>query len=362
MMRRRRGPALAGCVGLLMLLEACRFGLVPKVEYRLPSAVTVPVGARVTDASVAFAKTFCATLTHLDPTHAKWGSCAQYLEAPTSEQPAPTDPIPKDLGIIIVGGAFSHCFERKHVLAFGPARSHLSAQLPGDHALSVEPIQIGGVASPDANAAAIDAYLASHPGDYIAIGHSKGAVDLMTSVQKYPAERFPHARAQIKALVSIAGAISGSRLADLGEGLTIFGFKRAVKKSGLGNCDIKEEGGIRSLRRDVRYEFLRSWEPPMGLKTYSIVGVVNRDETSSVLHMMWDRLELYSNDQDSQMIAEEAIIPGAQFLGVAKGDHWALALPFTEHHDPKINKAVSKNRFPRTALLEAIIRYVHATR
>ena len=319
MMRRRRGPALAGCVGLLMLLEACGFGLVPKVKYRLPGAVTVPIGARVTDASVAFAKTFCATLTHLDPTHAEWGSCARYLEPPASEQPAAVDPIPTDLGIIIVGGAFSHCFEAKGLFAFGPARSHLSAPLPGGHALSVEPIKIGGVATPEANAAAIDAYLASHPGDYIAIGHSKGAVDLMPSVQKYSTEKYPHARAQIKALVSIAGAISGTRLAELSEDLTIFGFKRAVRRSGLGNCDIEEEGGIRSLRRDVRHKFLRSWEPPVDLKTYSIVGVANRGDTSSVLHTMWDRLELYSRDQDSHVIAEEAIIPGAQVPRCGEG-------------------------------------------
>ena len=58
------------------------------------------------------------------------------------------------------------------------------------------------------------------------------------------------------------------------------------------------------------------------------------------------------------MIAEEAIIPGARFLGVARGDHWAMALPFFEHANAEYRKKVNWNRFPRTALLEAIVRYV----
>jgi hypothetical protein len=92
-----------------------------------------------------------------------------------------------------------------------------------------------------------------------------------------------------------------------------------------------------------------------------VVGVTSRADTSSILHTMWDRNSYYSIDQDSQMIAEEAIIPGAAFLGVAKADHWALALPFYEHQVKRIREGVDKNRFPRTALLEAIVRYVHAT-
>jgi hypothetical protein len=73
---------------------------------------------------------------------------------------------------------------------------------------------------------------------------------------------------------------------------------------------------------------------------------------------MWQLQSTYSIDQDSQMIAEEAIIPGARFLGAAKGDHWALALPFWEHPNQTIRRKVDHNRYPRTVLLEAIVRYV----
>ena len=71
-------------------------------------------------------------------------------------------------------------------------------------------------------------------------------------------------------------------------------------------------------------------------------------------------LARYSQDQDSQVVAEEGILPGADFLGIAKGDHWALAVPFSDHPDPAIRKAVDRNRFPRVALLEALVRFVYA--
>jgi hypothetical protein len=338
---------------LACLNVSCAWGAAQKVDYSLPRVITVPVGSSATDAITPFAETFCATLAHLDPSGAIWGSCEKYIEARVANQSPAATPIATQLKVMIVGGAFSQCFEAGQVRAFEQGLAHLAT-----HNIVAGPVQIGGTAAPEANAEKIDAYLRQkqNAGDYIAIGHSKGAVDLMTAIEKYES-----ARTRIKALVSVAGAISGSRLADLGTRATILGFQSAARKSGLSNCQITDEGGIDSLRRGVRYKALQSWRPPASLRTYSIVGVTSRKQTSSVLHTMWDRNAYYSIDQDSQMIAEEAIIPGAAFLGVAKGDHWALALPFSEHPVERIRKGVDQNAFPRTALLEAIVRYVHAT-
>ena len=207
--------------------------------------------------------------------------------------------------------------------------------------------------APERNAEKIAAYLKEHPGKYIAIGHSKGAVDLMVALHNHQV-----VRDNVAALVSVAGAISGSRLIDFGKDTTIVGFRKAVRDSGLGNCRIEDGGGIDSMRRDMRNAFLRTWRPASSLRMYSLVGVVDKDQTSKPLHTMWELQSLYSIDQDSQMVAEEAIIPGARFLGAARGDHWALALPFWEHPNQDIKKRVDKNRYPRTALLEAIVRYV----
>jgi hypothetical protein len=158
--------------------------------------------------------------------------------------------------------------------------------------------------------------------------------------------------------VSVAGAIGGTRLADLGVTLGSFGFRDAVRRAGLGNCKNVDHGGIGSLNRGIRYQALRDWRPPASLKTYSLVAVSPRDRTSAPLHTMWERLEIYSIDQDSHIVAEEAVIPGSGYLGIAKGDHWAVALPMSEHHLTK--KRVDHNAYPRRALLEAIVRYASA--
>ena len=119
-----------------------------------------------------------------------------------------------------------------------------------------------------------------------------------------------------------------------------------------------DHGGILSLKRDVRYRALRAWNPPATLRTYSLVGVSSLEHTSQPLQTLWKRNQYHSIDQDSHIIAEEGIIPGAEFLGIAKADHWALALPMSEH--PLTKDKVDQNLFPRTALLEAIVRYVSA--
>jgi hypothetical protein len=328
---------------------ACGAG--PLVSYRVGPAVVSPPDRAGRDRTLDFATIFCATLTHVDPTHREWGACEDYLEARVAEQPPVATSLPATHRIVLVGGLFSHCFDNKGVRLYELAAEHLRTV----HGLSVDLVPIGGVSSPEANAALLDQNFRDHPGPAIAIGHSKGAVDLMTALQVSP-----NARSHITALVSVAGAVYGSRLVDLGPAAVVLGFQTAVRQSGLGSCTIKDEGAIQSLNRATRYQFAREWTPPPTLRRFSLVGVVDEPHTSSVLRVMRNRLALYSQDQDSQVIADEGVLPGADFLGVAKGDHWALAVPFSDQTDPHIRNAVDHNTFPRVALLEALVRFVYA--
>jgi hypothetical protein len=67
---------------------------------------------------------------------------------------------------------------------------------------------------------------------------------------------------------------------------------------------------------------------------------------------------------DSQMIHEDALVPGAQYLGFARGDHWAVALPFEDaaktHPElaGAITRFINRNHYPRSALVEAALRFV----
>ena len=321
---------------------SCHLGIAKRVDYSVRPMALVPLGDKVVDRSAAFAERFCAVLPHTDG--GPWDPCGTYLDAQVPT-PAPFDsPIQSPLKVMIVGGAFSECFTQSGIEIYGPSIDHIRTH----GVVFGPPVKIGGTATPEANAEEIEKYLAANGGDYLAIGHSKGAVDLMTAIVLQPL-----AKQQIKPLVSVTGAIGGTRLADLGAAIGIIGFCSALRKAGI-DCEIKDEGGIASLRRDLRYRALRAWNPPATLRSFSLAAVSRLEKTSTPLHTMWKTNAIYSIDQDSHIIAEEAVIPGSEFLGVANGDHWAVALPMSMF--PKVNW----NRFPRTALLEAIIRHVAA--
>ena len=341
--RRWRATALVILIGAAQL--SCRLGVGSKVDYSVRPMAATPIGVKVADASVRFAETFCAVLPHTG----SWDPCATYLDATVAAQPPISSAIDLKLKVMIVGGAFSECFEEPGIYIFGPSIEHLKTH----GVVFGPPVKIGGTETPEKNAKVIADYLTANDGDYLAIGHSKGAVDLMTAIQHHEI-----AQRRIKALVSVAGAIGGTRLADMGATLGVFGFSQALRRAGLGGCRIVDKGGIGSLKRSLRYKAMREWKPPPTLRAYSVVAVSPLERTSKPLHTMWKANQLYSIDQDSHIIAEEAVIPGSHYLGVAKGDHWAVALPMSEH--PKTKTKVDWNIYPRTALLEAIVRQVAA--
>ena len=163
----------------VLLFAAC------SVRYPLRGVATMPFGTTVNDGRSDFARVFCATLTHLDPQHTAWGACAQYLEGDPPEQPDPELDIPSGWRVLAVGGIFSHCFERHEVNAFEQGLKHLQ----DEHGIPATLIRVGGVTTPEENARIIAAYVRDNPGKYIAVGHSKGAVDLMAALQGEPDAR-----------------------------------------------------------------------------------------------------------------------------------------------------------------------------
>jgi hypothetical protein len=94
------------------------------------------------------------------------------------------------------------------------------------------------------------------------------------------------------------------------------------------------------------------------LPTYAIVGAARASETSAVFHNSWTRLSRYAAEQDGILAAWQGVPPGATFLGIARADHWGIALPFDEASTH--SKAVNHSRFPRDALFEALVRFVSA--
>ncbi len=300
----------------MLLMAACATSR--PVDYRLPGRVSGPV---TKDASARFAGLFCVDL------ESSWGPCGQYLEA---SPVAAVVPSISGVRVLLVGGLFGDCLAQLGVHVFQDAARALVAA--GVRVDTVPPLED------------VAAFVVDHPGEppYIAIGYSKGAGDLMDALTSYPT-------LPIRALVTVAGSVGGSRLADQFPG-------------GLPAVPGCNASAVTQITRANRFAALQRYHS--AVPAFSLVAVADTTRVSSALRPFWDFLRTFSLDQDSQVIAEEGIVPGATYLGVALADHWAIALPFDEVVDPVARAAVARvvdhNRFPRAALLTAIVQFVVA--
>jgi hypothetical protein len=117
--------------------------------------------------------------------------------------------------------------------------------------------------------------------------------------------------------------------------------------------------GFKSLSKMTRGQFLANYPNPF-VPTYSIIAASDRANTSKALMQTWQLLVTYDGLQDGQLTRADAIVPGSTYLGIAKGDHFAVALPFNKSTDSTIKSGMDKTRYPRGALIEALLRFVSA--
>jgi len=326
---------------VLVLATACATPMPPPAPI-MPASIVPIDGSR--DESHPFARVFCSTLAHFRQKdgHA-WGDCAKYLEASETPQAQPKGAFAAPYRFLFVAGFGGDCFNG--VRAFGPSIAHL-----GDaHSVKVEAFSVSPFGSSDENGRSIarhidDGWAADATRKYVLIGYDKGAVDLLEALRALNAPA-----TKVAALVTIAGDIGGLWIPD--------DVRALVQPSqpwiGQG-CPGNVGDGLHSLLRDVRERSLR--ENPIPVPGYSLVAASTPEETSRVLAPSWSRLSRYSVEQDGQVVAWEAVLPGAKFLGTARADHWAVALPFEEASVSA--KAINRNHFPRDALFEAIVRFV----
>ena len=170
----------------------------------------------------------------------------------------------------------------------------------------------------------------------------------MVALEKYPGDL-----EKVKALITVAGAIGGSFLVDDFAALN----EKVLRKLSL-PCPAPRaaDNGIHSMRRQNRQEYLARIEPMW--RAYSISAVSEKANTSKVLMPLWKRLGPYAKEHDSHILEREAVVPGGKFLGRAKGDHWAVAMPFYGNVSEDALEIINHNRFPRPALIEAALRVV----
>ena len=341
-------------------------GLVAKLDYMTPSqpvteahtatgggfhsdgrTLVVYLQPDTQDFSQKFADLFCSVLRQHNPDTGDWGACSNYLETPGKEDLA-LPPLPTKYRLLIVPGILSSC--ASNAPAFNDGQKYLREK----YGMSVDLLGVPNN-SCEENAHMIAAYLRDHqksdPRKFIVLGYSKGAPDLQVTLAEEDG-----AAAMVAAFITVAGASGGSPIADtLPE--QVNGWM--TKFQNMGKCEGDLSTGFQSLKREVRQAFLASYPDPV-VPTYSIVAVAGKDNTSSALLTAQQLLSVFDATNDAQLTKWDAIVPGAKFLGAARADHLAVALPFDKISDGELQKMMNHSRYPRAALLEALVRFVVA--
>ncbi len=291
-----------------------------------------------------FSAVFCTVLEREHPDSGQWGPCADYMENPVDERVA-LRAIPSSYHVAIVAGVLSVCGGDSS--AFLEGRQHMRSA----HGISVDVI-----AATSGSSAANGKIIAQFIRDgfrkdgrkFILLGYSKGAPDILEAVAGDP-----EAGRSVAALITVAGAIGGSPIADF----MPVQAQQWIQAITHGQCKGDLYSALHSLRRDVRQKFLAE-HPDPGFPVYSISAVSSKADTSKVLLEGWMFLSIFGQPEDSQLLESDTRYPGGHVLGAVYADHIAVADSYDNSTDAELKKLVNHNHFPRTTLLESLLRYV----
>jgi hypothetical protein len=339
--------------GVCLVLAAC--ATEPLVPYSTdtPPLVLAPAArAGVVDKRARFREIYCAVL---EARHGlpDYRGCEEAL-ARVGEEPAGTGravdlgPSSRHLVAAVVPGLGFDCFE-KWLEPPGSAAEHVRR-----YGYDQVMIKVDALSSTENNARQIrDALLAmpaeSGPPRLVLIGYSKGAPDILDALVTYP-----EIRNRVAAVVSAAGAVGGSPLANDAKQSQADLLRHFPGST----CESGDAGAVASLRPATRRAWLATHPLPTDVRYYSLVTFPQPERISSVLKSSYRKLARIDARNDSQVIFYDQVIPGSDLMAYVNADHWALAVPIARSHTTVGATLVTENAYPREALLEAMLRFV----
>jgi len=208
---------------------------------------------------------------------------------------------------------------------------------------------VSGLGSSASNALALrDTILAAGTAQepVVIIGHSKGAVDALQVLVDYP-----QVRSRVAALVSLAGAIGGSPLADRAP-TSVQQVAAAIP--GL-DCSAGDLGAIESLRPAVRQTWLARHRLPSDVRMYSVVTLPHVQRLSPGLMPTYRLLRRIDPRNDGNLLSRDQIIPGSTLVAYLDADHWAVGSDLSASTNPIVRAAAGNQSFPRRTLIEAVL-------
>lgn len=334
-----------------LLLGSCASDPIHTYESAAPAQILSPIqSAGVEDGRVRFREIFCKQFTAIGPPPGGMQHCSDYLhrltDEPTTSDAASNTPIPlQSVRFIVVPGFFGGAAQ-DGIRALGPSMDRLSGM-----GYRIEYIRVSGGGSSDYNAHQIATYFREREfpehEKLVVVGHSKGTIDLLFFLVANP-----DLARRVDAMVSYSGAVNGSPLAEV---FPEFLVDMALIMRG---SDRGDKNGYSSLKPSVQLPWLAANPPPAHIKYFSLVSFTYRENVSRLLLDGYDRLAQISAKNDGQLLFHDQILPGSTLLGYANGDHWAIAMPFTEESGAVAATVATKNIFPRDAMFEAVLLYV----
>jgi len=354
--RTRKPARAAGAIiaTLAMLVSACATKpLLPYTE-DTPALVLMPIAqAGVDDKRGRFREIFCAILERRQATLPDYLPCSDALVRVGAEPEGTGADVElgsakRQLRALFVPGVGWDCVGEWLGLK-GTVAAHVRQFGYDQVALKVD-----ALSSSDNNARQIrDAIVAMEPEggepNIVLIGFSKGAPDILQALVSYP-----EIRKQIAAVVSMAGAIGGSPLANDATQSQL----NLLQHWPDADCTPGDGGALESLRSATRKKWLAENPLPRELAYYSLVNYPRPERISSLLQSSYDKLSRVDARNDGQVIFYDQVIPGSTLLGYANADHWALGVPIARTHDSIVPIFVDQNNYPREALLEAVLRFI----
>lgn len=350
----------------LNMLQACALSHAVENDHLLIAARLPIVLSGIHDARAEFAQKFDAELMS-DAVWSKKGKAESFLFFDPKGVAQVNSAIVEygKTAVLVVPGILGECFDNQ-ALPFtdGEIRSRQTAYIESYSGLldslglhSIEAIRVLGRAGSEENAKIIKKAIldkANNPeiSEIIVLAYSKGTPDALESISNM--DKTGELPSKLRALVSVAGVVMGTPIADSLENL----YRIINKIIGSDVCGASDGKDIASLRTDVRSKWLAHSPMPGTVQMYSLVATTTKDNVGLGLRGFYTMLSFADVRNDGQMIMSDAILPRSTLLAVAKSDHWDFVLPLSSNPDIRIRGLASGKDFPRQALFRAVIRYV----
>jgi hypothetical protein len=330
-----------------IVLSACT---TPPVKVPPPDPAAVEANLR--DERGRFREILCAVLEARGAALPDYRPCDEVLrridvEPAGTGKPVDLGPSKRHLVAALVPGIGYECFEQ-WLESPGTAAAHVR-----QFGFDLQVMKVDALSGTATNARQIrDAIMASTetgPPRIVLIGYSKGAPDILDAVTTYP-----EIRGRVAAVVSLAGAVWGSALANDSKQ-----YQADMLRYFPGaTCESGDGGAVESLRPAIRQAWMAQHPLPRDVHYYSLATFPQEERISSILTGSYKKLAKLDPRNDSQMIFYDEIIPDSTLVGYLDADHWAIAVPVARSHPMIGSVFVTQNAYPREALLEALLRFL----